>query len=84
MTGSKCHCGTRRFCKACVKLPDEQQDRFMKRKPTSHTKGKVLVLVHVGEAGGLLGIIPQASGKTNALSACCVSSLAPLSVLEAQ
>lgn len=56
----------------------------MKRKPTSHTKGKVLVLVHVGEAGGLLGIIPQASGKTNALSACCVSSLAPLSVLEAQ
>lgn len=51
----------------------------MKRKPASHTKGEVLAVVHLGEAGGLL-----ASGNTNAFSACFVSSLAPLSVVKAQ
>lgn len=85
MTGSKCHRGTRGFCKAHVKLPDEQQNRFMKRRPASHTKGEALVLVHLGEAGEVLGIQGQASGTMNTLSACCVSSPVPLlSVLEAQ
>lgn len=45
----------------------------MKRKPASHTKGEVLAVAHLGEAGGLL-----ASGNTNAFSACLVYSLAPL------
>lgn len=85
VTGNECHCGTRGFCKPCIKLPDEEQNRFVKRKPASHTKGEVLVLVRLGGAGVLLGILGQASGKTNTFSACCVSSLVPLlSVLEAQ
>lgn len=45
----------------------------------SQTKGETLVYLKLGEDGGLLGIVGQASGKLNIFNVCCVSSLVPLS-----